>query len=57
MALTGLKSHRLINNLSNININQPVQITAVKYLIIPFEGNMNHEDLQGLKNIFKKQSR
>ena len=41
----------LIAHLNNLNTNTQVQImaTAVKYVLIPFEVNINLGDLQGIK--------
>ena len=41
----------LINKFNNISTNQQVQIASpVKYVLIPFEGNINPGDPHGLKN-------
>ena len=45
----------LINQSNNLNINQQVQISYpfVNYAIIPFEGNINTGDPQGIKLYLK----
>ena len=48
MVLESLQSQTLINHLKHRNINEPVQETAVIYVLRLFEGNINPEDPTGL---------
>ena len=49
MVLISLQSKILINIFNHININQPVQMATVNYVLSPFEGNIYSGDLTGLK--------
>ena len=49
MVLTSLQAQKIINSFNNLNINQPLQIAAVNYVLTPIEGNINHGDPMGLK--------
>ena len=49
MFLTILQAQTLIKRFNNIDINQPVQMEAVNYVLILFEGNINPGDPMGLK--------
>ena len=51
MVCTRRQADILINKFNNININQQVQMyaTVLNYVIIPFEGNINPGDPQGLR--------
>ena len=49
MALTSLQTKTLINCFNHLNINQPVQIAVVNYVLRPFEGKINPGYPKGLK--------
>ena len=49
MFLTRIQAQILINRFNHININQPFQMADVKYVLIPFEGNINSGDPTGIK--------
>ena len=49
MVLEFLKEQTLINLFNHLNINQTVNMEAVEYVLIPFEGNKNSGDPTGLK--------
>ena len=49
MTLTILQAQIIINFFKHININQPVQMVAVDYLLSPFEGNINPVDTTEFK--------
>ena len=51
MVVTRSQSQILINQFSNISINQKIQMVnpVVKYVLSPFEGNMNPGDPHGIK--------
>ena len=43
MVLMTLQVQTLVNWFKHVDINQPVQMADVNYLLIPFEGNINPE--------------
>ena len=47
--LTRRQAQLIINQFNHININQPFHIEAVNYVLIPFEGNINHGDPTEIK--------
>ena len=49
MVLMSLQAKTLINRFNHLNINQPVNMADVDYLLIPFEGNINHGYSTGIK--------
>ena len=51
MVLTRIQAQILINQTENLNLNQTVHMssTVVKYVLSPFEGNINPGDPQGIK--------
>ena len=49
MVLTIIQEQTLINCFNNLNINKPVKMAAVKYLLSPFEGNINPGYPKGIK--------
>ena len=49
MFLTILQAQTLIKRFNNLDINKPVHTEAVNYVLILFEGNINHGDPTGLK--------
>ena len=52
MVLMRRQAHIIISQLNNLKINQPVKMAAapdVKYVLSPFEGEINTGDQQGLK--------
>ena len=51
MLLTRRQAQKLINQFKNLSINRQFQMAApvVKYVLIPFEGNINHGDPQVIK--------
>ena len=51
MVVTRSQAHILINQFSNLSINQQFHMDApvVNYSLIPFEDNINPGDLEGLK--------
>ena len=53
MVLTIRQAPLLINQFNHLNINQPVQISPVNYMLSPFEGNINPGDSTGIKLYFQ----
>ena len=54
--MTRIQAQILINQFNNLNINQKFQMTAataVNYVLIPFEGNINPGNQQGIKIYFQ----
>ena len=53
MVVTRIQAQVIINHFSKLFINQQVQAAApvLNYVLIPFEGNINFVDQQGL-NIY-----
>ena len=49
IVLTSLQSQTLMNFFIHLNINQPVQMADVKYVLGPFEGKINPGDTTRLK--------
>ena len=49
MVLLSLKSQTQTNCFNHINTNQPIQMTDVNYVLIPFEGDTKYGDPMGLK--------
>ena len=49
MVLTSLQAQPLINWFNRLNMNQPVQMTYVNYLLIPNIGNINPGYPTGVK--------
>ena len=49
MVLTSLQSQTLINRFNHIDINQPVQMEAMNYMLGFFEGNINPGYPTGIK--------
>ena len=49
MVLKRIQSQLLINQFNHININKPVHMMDLNYMIIPFEGNINPGYPTGIK--------
>ena len=49
MILTSEQAQTLINWFNHININQPVQMADVNYVLSSFEGSINIGYLMGIK--------
>ena len=49
MVLTSLQAHTLINRLNHLDINEPLQMVALNYVLSPFEWNINPGYPKGLK--------
>ena len=49
MVLTSLQVQTPINRFNHLNINQPVQMAALNYVLIPSEGNINPGYPTGIK--------
>ena len=61
MVFTSLQAQKFINQFNDLDINQPVHMAAVNYVLSPFEGNTIpgdptrlKTDLQATKYIDKK---